>query len=113
MKCYLINIKGEIRGNSFRSSAMHAALQFRITGFIRYDAENSLTIEAQGELNDINQFVQFCRDWFSPDIIKDFTVNEKEPENYPGFTIRQNISAEDKITNKQRWMLKIKDMIRP
>ena len=113
LKCYRIKIVGDISGTSFRSAAMHAAHRFRITGFIRYDDENSLTTEAQGDQDDLDQFVEFCRDWFSPNIIKDIALFEKEPESYPGFTIRRNISAEDKITTKQSWMLKIKDMIRP
>ena len=113
LKCMQIKIYGQVQGGGFRSAAMQAAYRLRIKGFVRYDAENSLTMEAQGEQDDIAQFVQFCREWFTDEVIQDFIVTDKEPENYPGFTIRRNISAEDKITTKQSWMLKIKDMIRP
>ncbi len=113
LKCSQIKIYGQVQGGGFRSAAMEAAYRYRIKGFVRYDEGNSLTMEAQGEQDDITQFVDSCREWFTAGSIQDFTVTDKEPENYPGFTIRQNISAEDKITNKQRWMLKIKDMIRP
>ena len=112
LKCYHINIYGDIRGNSFRSAAMHAANRFRITGFIRYDEGNSLTIEAEGDPGDLDQFVQFCRDWFSPNIIKDITLFEKEPESYSDFTIRRNISDEEIITKHQNWFQKIKEIIR-
>jgi acylphosphatase len=112
LKCYRIKIAGDISGTSFRSAAMHAAHRFRITGFIRYDEENSLTIEAEGDPGDLDQFVQFCRDWFTPDIIKDFTVIEKEPENYADFTIRRNISEAETDTKNQPWFQKIKDILR-
>ena len=112
LKCYRINICGDIKGNAFRSAAMHAAHLFRITGFIRYDDENSLSMEAQGELNDIHQFVQFCRDWSTPDYIKDFTVLEKEPENYADFTIRRNISEAENPAGSRPWFQRIKHNLR-
>lgn len=113
LKCSQIKIYGQVQGGGFRSAAMGEAYRLRIKGFVRYDAKNSLTLEALGEQDDIAQLVQFCREWFTAGSIQDFIVTDKEPENYPDFTIRRNISAEDKSTNKQSWMLKIKDMIRP
>ncbi|MEI7726213.1 MAG: acylphosphatase [Bacteroidota bacterium] len=112
MNCYRIKIYGNLRGTAFRSAAMHEAYRFRISGFIRYDDENSLTIEAQGELNDVNQFIQFCRDWFSPGSIKDFILSEKEPEIYPGFTIRRNISKEENPAGSRQWFQRIKHFMR-
>ena len=112
LKCYRIKIVGDISGTSFRSAAMHAAHRFRITGFIRYDDENSLTTEAQGDQDDLDQFVEFCRDWFSPNIIKDIALFEKEPESYPGFTIRRNISEEENPAGSRPWFQKIKQIMR-
>ena len=112
MKCFQIKISGQILGEGLRFKAMHLAHKHQIKGFVQYDDENSLTIEAQGELNDLHQFVQFCRNWLSPDNIKDFTVIEKEPENYPGFTIRRNISDEETDIKSQSWFQKIKNIIR-
>jgi acylphosphatase len=112
LKCSQIKIYGQVQGGGFRSAAMGAAYRLRIKGFVRYDEENSLTMEAQGEQADIVQFVDNCREWFTAGSIQDFTVTDKEPGDYPDFTIRRNISAEDKITNKQRWMLKIKEILR-
>ena len=112
MQCSQIKIYGQVRGSGFRSAAMEAAYRFRISGFVRFDEENSLTIDAQGDPDDIARFVQFCRDWFTPDIIKDFTVIEKEPENYADFTIRRNISEAETDTKNQPWFQKIKDILR-
>ena len=112
LKCYHINIYGDIRGNSFRSAALHAANRLQIRGFIRYDEENSLSIEAQGALNDLQQFIQFCRDWFSPGSITDFIVLEKEPESYPGFTLRRNISEMKNPAGSRLWFQKIKKIMR-
>ena len=112
LKCYRIKIAGDISGTSFRSAAMHAAHRFRITGFIRYDDENSLTTEAQGDQDDLDQFVEFCRDWFSPNIIKDITLFEKEPESYSDFTIRRNISEVENLTWSRQWFQRIKQIMR-
>ncbi len=112
LKCYRINIYGDIRGNAFRSAALHAAHLFRIRGFIRYDDQNSLSIEAMGELNDLDRFVQFCRDWFSPNIIKDITLFEKEPESYSDFTIRRNISEAENLSGSRPWFQRIKQIMR-
>jgi acylphosphatase len=113
MQCYQIKIYGQVRGSGFRSAAMEAAYRFRISGFVQYDEENSLTIDAQGDPDDIARFVQFCRDWFTDEVIQDFIVCDKEPGNYPGFTIRRNISEAETDTKNQPWFQKIKDFIRP
>ena len=113
LKCSQIKISGQVRGGGFRSAAMEAAYRFRIKGFVQYDDENSLTMDAQGEHDDIRLFVQFCRDWFTDDVIQDFIISEKEPENYAGFTIRRNESEEEKFSKNQPWFQKIKDFIRP
>jgi hydrogenase maturation factor HypF (carbamoyltransferase family) len=86
---------------------MGAAYRLRIKGFVRYDEGNSLTIEAQGEQDDIAQFVDNCRDWFPPASIEDFIVTEKEPETYTGFTIRRSISEEEKLKQNQHWFQKL------
>ena len=112
LKCSQIKISGQVRGGGFRSAAMEAAYRFRIKGFVQYDDENSLTMDAQGEHDDIRLFVQFCRDWFTDDVIQDFVVSGKEPEDYPDFTIRRNISEVEEPTKGQSWMMKIKDMMR-
>jgi acylphosphatase len=112
MKCFQIKISGQILGEGLRFKAMHLAHKHQIKGFVQYDDENSLTIEAQGELNDLHQFVQFCRNWLSPDNIKDFTVIEKEPESYSDFTIRRNISEVENLTWSRQWFQRIKQIMR-
>jgi acylphosphatase len=112
LKCSQIKIYGQVRGGGFRSAAMEAAYRYRIKGFVRYDEENSLTLEAQGEQDDIRLFVQFCREWFTDEVIKDFIVTDKEPEDYPGFTIRRTVSEEEKLKQNQHWFQKIKHNLR-
>ena len=86
---------------------MHAAHQFRIKGFIQYNEDNSLYMEILGKQDDIDRFVQYCRDWFPPASIEDFIVTEKEPETYTGFTIRRSISEEEKLKQNQLWFQKL------
>ncbi len=112
LKCSQIKIYGQVQGGGFRSAAMEAAYRLRIKGFVLYDKENSLTLEAQGEQDDIAQFVQFCHDWFTDEVIQDFTVTDKEPENYPGFTIRRNSSEAKNLTGSRHWFQKIKHNLR-
>jgi acylphosphatase len=112
LKCSQIKIYGQVHGGGFRSAAMGAAYRLRIRGFVRYDEDNSLTIDAQGNPDDIGRFVQFCREWFTDEVIQDFIVSDKEPENYPGFTIRRNISDEETDIKSQSWFQKIKNIIR-
>lgn len=99
-------------GKAFRSAAMHAAYQYRISGFIRYDDQNSLTMEAQGESEDARQFIQYCRDWLSSCNLEDFIISDKEPEPYKGFEILRNIAKPEEPVKNQRWFQKIKDIIR-
>ena len=104
MNCYRIKIVGDFRGTAFRSAAMHAAQLFRIKGFIQYNKDNSLGMDILGDPDDIDQFVRYCRIWLSSVSITDFTVTEKEPETYTGFTIRRTVSKEEKLKQNQYWL---------
>lgn len=112
MVAYQIKIHGDIRGTAFRSAAMHAAQRFRIKGFIRYEDEHSLRMEAQGEAGDVNQFVHFCREWYPANNIRDFIVSEKEPENYTGFALLRDINEEENLREISPWFQKIKHIMR-
>jgi acylphosphatase len=107
LKCSQIKIYGQVRGGGFRSAAMGAAYRLRIKGFVQYDEGNSLTMEAQGEQDDIAQFVDNCREWFTAGSIQDFTVTDKEPGDYPDFTIRRTVSKEEKLKQNQHWFQKL------
>lgn len=57
---YHIRITGRVQGVLFRVSAKQQAEALGITGTIRNNLDGSVTIEAEGILNSLQEFVEWC-----------------------------------------------------
>ena len=55
-----IKISGRVQGVFFRASTKDAAEKFGIRGFVRNERDGSVYIEAEGEEDDLKQFVAWC-----------------------------------------------------
>lgn len=61
MKRVLIRVYGRVQGVFFRHSAREKAHELNITGFARNEADGSVYIEAEGEEDELEQFITWCR----------------------------------------------------
>ena len=61
MKHYNITVSGRVQGVGFRFSAMEVAYRYNIRGFARNTPERNVYIEAEGEEEDLERFVSWCR----------------------------------------------------
>lgn len=61
MKHLNIYIFGRVQGVGFRVSAQSLANTLNITGFIRNEPDGSVYIEAEGEKNNLNKFLDWCK----------------------------------------------------
>lgn len=58
---YKINIHGRVQGVGFRWNAAREARSRGITGFVRNMSDGSVYIEAEGEQETLDDFVEWCR----------------------------------------------------
>jgi acylphosphatase len=56
-----IKIIGKVQGVGFRYSALHAAHQFGINGYVRNLADGSVYIEAEGTDMQLEEFITWCK----------------------------------------------------
>ncbi|MEA3445582.1 MAG: acylphosphatase, partial [Bacteroidota bacterium] len=56
-----IEVRGNVYKVGFRFLAMSKAYEIDIRGFVRYEFDGSLYIEAEGEERNLNTFVEWCK----------------------------------------------------
>ena len=83
MKRYHMIVEGRVQGVGFRSFCMQQALTYNLTGSVRNMENGMVEIFAQGEENDLVQFIHKIREgnrWILVDdiSIKETAVDPKE-----------------------------------
>lgn len=60
LKHYNITVKGKVQGVAFRFNAQAQATRYDLNGFVKNLANGDVYIEAEGEEENINQFISWC-----------------------------------------------------
>jgi acylphosphatase len=83
-----ITIKGRVQGVGFRFSAVNKAQQLGLKGFVQNRIDGSVYIEAEGDPEDLNEFVQWC--WQGPPSARvgDVTKQEIPVREYHRFGVQ-------------------------
>ena len=79
-----IHISGRVQGVGFRFSARNAARQYGIKGYVKNMSDGSVYIEAEGNEQHVEQFVEWCKRGPSHAYVEDITVND---DNVKGFSV--------------------------
>jgi acylphosphatase len=58
---YKIRVRGYVQGVGFRWSALREAQKREITGYVMNLSDGSVYIEAEGSLNQLQAFVEWCK----------------------------------------------------
>jgi len=84
---YII-ISGRVQGVGFRYFAHHKAEEFNIVGWVKNTPDGKVEIEASGEPQNLNTFVNWIKIGPARAIIKTFSVSDISPErSFTRFTI--------------------------
>lgn len=82
---YKIQIHGFVQGVGFRWNASREARIRGITGYVKNMPDGSVYIEAEGYRQQLNDFVEWCRD--GPGYVDSVTADSSAPVNYLEFRI--------------------------
>lgn len=82
-----IFIHGRVQGVGFRFSARSQARQLSIRGFVKNKADGSVYIEAEGETENVNQYVRWCKEGPPHAHVENIEVEEGEMKNYSTFDV--------------------------
>ena len=85
---YLV-ISGRVQGVGFRYFVRQKALEMQISGWVKNTPDGKLEIEAEGENQNLDAFIEWMRIGPSRAIIRSFSNSEITPiRNFTNFIIR-------------------------
>ncbi|MBN1115891.1 MAG: acylphosphatase [Bacteroidales bacterium] len=85
---YTISISGRVQGVGFRYTAQRMARGYGLKGFVMNRYDGSVYIEAEGSLNQLTKFVDWCKIGPPHSRVDTITFNIESLKNYTGFDIR-------------------------
>lgn len=83
-----IRVLGRVQGVLFRDSARRNAKKLNLSGFVRNEPNGSVYIEAEGEEENLKEFLEWCRKGpFFARVDKMESETTIDVKNYPDFVI--------------------------
>ena len=83
-----IVISGRVQGVFFRKNAKQKAAEFKINGWVKNTPDDKVEIFAQGNEENLNTFINWCKQGPQKAIVENIEVTEKQADNnLKGFSI--------------------------
>lgn len=89
MKHLTIKISGKVQGVFFRASTKDAAEQMDIKGFVRNEKDGSVYVEAEGEDDNLTQFLAWCHQGPPHAEVKNVHIEEDGIQGFSRFEIKR------------------------
>ncbi len=89
MKHFNIRISGKVQGVFFRASAKDQADQLGVKGFVCNEANGDVGIEAEGEENNLNEFLEWCARGPSRAQVDRIEITESAFKNFSSFEVKR------------------------
>ncbi|MDP2424584.1 MAG: acylphosphatase [Bacteroidales bacterium] len=87
-KHYDIIIRGRVQNVGFRFYAQRTAQALNIIGFVKNRHDGSVYIEAEGEEENLQHFIAWCRQGPSWAAVIEVLVNAAPLKNFNGFLVQ-------------------------
>ena len=84
---YKIRVSGRVQGVGFRWNAANEARNRGIKGFVKNLSDGRVYIEAEGSMNQLNTFVEWCKRGPAHSSVETVDVDKLPPVNYAEFRI--------------------------
>ena len=83
-----ITISGKVQGVFFRKNAKQKAIELKIDGWVKNTYDDKVEIFAQGNHENLNTFIDWCKQGPPKAIVENIQVTEKQTDNnLKGFSI--------------------------
>lgn len=84
---YNIKVYGRVQGVFFRASTKTKADEFNITGFVRNERDETVYIEAEGEEENLQKFIEWCKQGPKYAIVEQCEIEEADLRSFNGFMV--------------------------
>lgn len=88
LKAVIIQVFGRVQGVGFRFYTEQKAKELNIAGFVQNKGDGSVYIEAEGNADDLDAFVDCCKTGPRWAKVRDCIVSEMPPLHIEGFVVR-------------------------
>jgi acylphosphatase len=89
IKTFSIRVSGEVQGVFFRASAKKQADGLNLTGKVRNERDGSVYIEAEGEEDQLEEFLHWCKRGPQHAKVDAIDVSEIDYKDFEGFVIER------------------------
>lgn len=87
LKHYKIKVLGRVQGVWFRKYAQDSARNFNLTGSVKNQQDGSVYIEAEGEEQNLNSFIEWLHEGSPLSEVKEVIWEAGLPNHYADFKI--------------------------
>ena len=87
MVAYSLHIHGLVQGVFFRQSTLEKALELGVTGYVRNCDDGSVEVFAEGEIDLLKKFIEWCQRGPKRAKVEGIDINEQPLKNFRGFII--------------------------
>ena len=87
MTSYNVWIVGKVHGVGFRYYSMQMAYKYGVHGFVKNSPEGKVFMELEGEPENLNPFLEWCKMGPTGAKVKEVILEESVPKNYSTFNI--------------------------
>ncbi|HCW06632.1 MAG TPA: acylphosphatase [Cytophagales bacterium] len=87
MKHVDIRVIGKVQGVFFRASTKNKADELGLVGTVKNEPNGDVTIEAEGQEEMIQPFLQWCARGPKNAVVENLIVTEGDPKNFKGFFV--------------------------
>ena len=84
---YKIYVRGNVQGVGYRWSTVRQARALGITGYVKNMPDGSVCIEAEGRLDNLDEFIDWCRIGPGAAYVEKVEVQQYPLLNYTDFRI--------------------------
>lgn len=85
--CKHATYRGTVQGVGFRNTTQRLAERFSVAGYVRNLPNGDVEVVAQGEPNDVEEFLRAVSGRMA-DYIVEARVEDEAPGNFQGFRVR-------------------------
>ena len=89
LKTVSIIVTGKVQGVWYRQSAKEKATELGVTGNVRNQPDGSVAIIATGLANQLDQFIEWCRQGPSRALVTNVEVTELPLQSFDRFVIER------------------------
>jgi acylphosphatase len=86
-KSFSIRVSGKVQGVFFRASTKEKADELNIQGVVKNESDGSVSIEAEGEEDNLQVFIAWCKQGPQRAQVNQCESTEREFRNYKSFNI--------------------------